>query len=310
VRSISRLFGRRRTALPPRAGPARPPVGRPSDDARASAGRGRGLVSDRAATARRRGALEDYFAREVLAEGEFVCRHATSCRAAAESRGAGAYHEGQLSYLGPDYDLAEDGVPLRVLVAPMDTGHPPPRVSMAERSEQVARSQRSGYRGRNQHMKGTTLALRLAFGRAITDEREHLDIAGRRVPLFDAFAMANLLLCSAVDPEVAKKSIGMSIRTMRDNCLPHLMETMRILEPTLVIVQGVGVGRALGSALVVRRSLTEQVAEAELDGRRFAQVSLRHPSRNWFSPSQAYTVEVASPALTLGRELALSLAAA
>lgn len=103
---IRRLFGVRRAAhRPPLASP-----GRKGQDARLGAVLGldppaTGLSSDLAATSRRRALLEGYFAREVLGDEGFVCRNGAACRAAAEARGAGAYHEGQLSYLGPRYDL-------------------------------------------------------------------------------------------------------------------------------------------------------------------------------------------------------------
>jgi hypothetical protein len=265
------------------------------------------MTSDPAATTRRRQALEQYFAREVLSAEGFVCRNGAACRAAAEARRAGAYHEGQLSYLGPRYDLSEDGVPLRVLVAPMEVGRPPAWVTMSERASQLEASQRSGFKGRNQHMKGTTIALRLAFGREASEPVEHLAVDGRPAPLFDCFAMANLLLCSAVDA-AGGRSLGTRIGAMRANCLPHLLETIRILEPTLLISQGVEVGRELGRVLQVRRRLTTEVAEAAHEGRRFAWVDLRNPSRNWFSPTQRYAIETALPALRAGRRLSLEIA--
>jgi hypothetical protein len=66
----------------------------------------------------------------------------------------------------------------------------------------------------------------------------------------------------------------------------------------------------LGKALVVRRRIDDRVAEVGLGGQPFAWVDLRHPSRNWFTPTHAYAVEVALPALRTGRGLALDLAAA
>lgn len=192
----------------------------------------------------------------------------------------------------------------------MDVGRPPARVNMSERATQLDASQQVGFRGRNQHMKGTTIALRLAFGREAEEPVEDLVVDGRRTPLFDCFAMANLLLCSAVDPVGGSRSLGTKIGTMRANCLPHLMETIRILQPTLLISQGVGVGRELGRALSVQQRLSAQVADVALNGRRFAWVDLRHPSRNWFSPTQPYAVETALPSLRAGRELALEIARA
>ncbi|MEQ8833445.1 MAG: hypothetical protein RIB67_03240 [Miltoncostaeaceae bacterium] len=181
-------------------------------------------------------------------------------------------------------------------------------MSMVDRSSQIAASQRAGYRGRNQHMKGTTLALRAAFGLAVDSASETVAVGGRQTPLFDCFAMANLLLCSAVDASGGSKSLGTKIAAMRSNCSPHLLETIRVLEPTLVISQGVDVGKELSRALTIERQVSDRVSEARLGGLRFAFVDLRHPSRNWFTPNQAYAVDVALPALAAGRALALEIA--
>jgi hypothetical protein len=190
----------------------------------------------------------------------------------------------------------------------MDVGRPPSHVSMDQRSRQLAASQRDGYAGRNQHMKGTTLALRVAFGHPVDADIEALEVGGRSTPLFDCFAMANLLLCSAVDASGGSRSLGTRIAAMRSNCREHLLETIRLIEPTLLITQGVVVGRELERALTVERRVTGTVAQVGFGGRSLAWVDLRHPSRNWFTPSQAYAAETALPALADGRALALDIA--
>jgi hypothetical protein len=57
------------------------------------------------------------------------------------------------------------------------------------------------FRKRNPHMRGVTLELRLAFGHSLDEDEEGewiTAVDGQRFHVLDAYAMANLLLCSAV----------------------------------------------------------------------------------------------------------------
>jgi uracil-DNA glycosylase len=97
-------------------------------------------------------------------------------------------------------------------------------------------------------MKGVTNVLRLLFGIPLgTDhESEFLTIGAERVHLFDAFALVNYLLCSAIGTD--GKQRGMATRTMKKNCAIHFREVMRILEPSVVVVQGKGFWRHVRKA--------------------------------------------------------------
>lgn len=64
--------------------------------------------------------------------------------------------------------------------------------------------------------------------------------------------------------------------------------TIGILQPTLVISQGVGLDETLRASLGVTNPITEHLASCDLDGNRFVWVSLRHPTRNWSSVNQPY----------------------
>ena len=100
-------------------------------------------------------------------------------------------------------------------------------------------TKQQGYEVRNPHMKGTTSVLRLIFGIPLgTDHHsEFLSIEGKRVHIFDAFALVNYLLCSAV-PEGTRN--GKATPTMMSNCRGHFRMVMNILEPSVIIVQGKG----------------------------------------------------------------------
>jgi hypothetical protein len=184
---------------------------------------------------------------------------------------------------------------------------------VAGRTECVHNSSLLSFKERNAHMKGVTLALQLAFGLPIGDI-EHLAFDdGRSGHIFDSFAMANLLLCSAAPKENSQKSL--STATMRQNCANHLAETVKVLEPTLVISQGWGLVDTLWETLGVTRQVDVDIPKCyltycQLDGRRFVWVALYHPTRFWSSPNQTYFKETVVPAINDARRRAVRLAKA
>ena len=196
------------------------------------------LTSDRLANEGRRRVLEEYLTANVLAS-EFICTHYQECR----SSHAKTFYEGQLHHLGRFYDLLCDGVPLRVAVVGQEYGEGPSRFNSQARYKTIMHSglncrfhAEGDYESRNPHMRGTTSALRLLFGVPLgaDHEREFLQIDRERVHLFDVFALINYLLCSAVDGNTR----GLATPTMMKNCQSHFREALRILEPSVIIVQG------------------------------------------------------------------------
>ena len=93
---------------------------------------------------------------------------------------------------------------------------------------------------------------------------------------------------------------------LRGSCSRHMRATIRILQPTLVISQGVGLDETLRASLGVTNPITEHLATCDLGGNRFVWVSLRHPTRNWSSVNQPYLKTVVVPAIAQGREIALA----
>ncbi|MEZ0355441.1 hypothetical protein [Mycobacterium sp. SA01] len=260
---------------------------------------------DRAASEQRKARLESYLSANVWnPEGGFVCKSASACRLSAEKGGA-SFYEAQGHMVGPFYDMRVDGNPHRVVVLPMETGEPKQHRTVEQRTQDVLASGKLTFGQRNQHMRGVTFALRLAFGLPVDADTERIQLAdGTSTHLFDAYAMTNLLLCSAVDHGTAKSR---ATGVMRKSCSRHLRASLEILQPTLVISQGAGLDNTLFSTLGVTKSVAPNVVACEFGGNRFAWVSLRHPSRgNWSSLKCAYLHEVVVPAITKGRMLALS----
>ena len=260
---------------------------------------------DRAASDRRKARLESYLTASVWNPSVgFICKSESICRSSAERRGA-SFYEAQGHMVGPCYDMYANGKPYRVLVLPMETGEPKQHRTVEQRTKDVLDSAMETFGQRNQHMQGVTFALRLAFGLAVDEDIEHIQFEdGSSAHLFEAYAMANLLLCSAVD-EGKKKSRATG--PMRRSCSRHMRETIGILQPTLVISQGKGeLEKTLRAILGVTEWKTPHIAMCDLDGSRFVWVSLRHPSRgNWHSLKCTYLHDEVVPAITVGRALAL-----
>lgn len=243
------------------------------------------VASDTAATTRRIGELDQYMAQHVLSpSGEFVCRMLSSCQRSVlgrnrSSQAGASYTAGQLSHVGHHYDLLVSGRPARTLVIAMETGRAREGVTLKERHAEVMKSASLTFSARNPHMRGVMSALRLAVGRDPGADRagEHLDLDGARAPvhLFDAYAMANMRLCSAV---VTGTSKSLGNPTMSRNCTPHLAATVEILEPTLCIVQGVEVYKALTALMSRHRRLAPQLERARIAGVDTLVAAFTHPS--------------------------------
>jgi hypothetical protein len=208
------------------------------------------LTSDPARTAARQRALDEYMSVNVLAE-EFRCCLYGQCK----DSHSGTFYEGQLHHLGRHYDLLYDDSPLRVIVVGQEYGHPPARVDAQTRYNRIMRSglesrfkAEAGREARNPHMRGTTNVLRLLFDLdlAADYDSEFLPINGERVHIFDAFGLVNYLLCSAVGTDGSKR--GRATRTMRSNCQAHFREVMRILDPSVLVVQGKSFWKSINGA--------------------------------------------------------------
>lgn len=266
------------------------------------------LQTDPARTAQRLAALDAYYSRAVLDDGRFVCRHADACGGSADKPGVGFY-EAQGSSLGPHYDVSEDGVPTRVLIVAMETGRKRSRVTIEQRTAEVRDVVNRPWSQWNPHMRGVGLALRLAFGHDLgADEAGlHLRTPDGPVHVIDAYAMANLLLCSAVQLDTVNSR---STPTMRRNCAPHLAATIDILEPNLVITQGATVSQPFASLVEVLEERGPNLAVCGREGRRFAWVDLHHPTYTWSRLTDPYLLETATPALIRGRRLARAVVSA
>jgi hypothetical protein len=200
------------------------------------------LTCNRRPAEARRQTLEKYLTANVLSlSTEFICTHYDECRSSHPAQ----FYEGQLHHVGRFYDLLFNGLAFRIVVVGQEYGGEPAQIDLDARYKDLMSSAfdyrfkaDAGYKARNPHMRGTTSVLRLLFGIPLgTDhESEFVQINGERVHLFEAFGLVNYLLCSAIGND--GKARGLATRTMLNNCCQHFREALRILEPSVVIVQG------------------------------------------------------------------------
>lgn len=278
------------------------------------------LEADPRATGRRIRKLAKYVDSTLLNDGKFICPSYESC---LQSRRPGdVFREGIMSHVGRRYDLVRNGRPLRVVVVGQESGLAKraeftSRVSLEARYQQtrdIAGLQRhyyaeDGHPGRNPHMRGTTTALRLLLGSGAGADREgeflH-PVNGRAFHVFDGFALVNRLLCSAGP---AGTSQGKPTKTMVTNCGRHFGSTLAILEPTIVVLQGVKVSAWARETLVPDHTRNEYLYESTLNDRTVLVCCFSHPSahgsQRWGDrPDSPYVVDVVAP--TLQAALALN----
>lgn len=159
----------------------------------------------------------------------------------------------------------------------METGGADGEVTLEKRRGQVQDSAAKRYSGRNQHMRGTVSALRVVTGREPGPDRagEWIEVDGRQVHLFDAYAMANARLCSAT---VKGSTKSRATPTMTENCLGHLLETVRVLEPRLCVVQGVPIATELRRVSTEVERFSPHLARVRFGGEETLLATFTHPS--------------------------------
>jgi uracil-DNA glycosylase len=266
------------------------------------------VTADVQATKARAVQLRSYMTRNVLRGGEFICSSQTQCRSSLHP--GCSFTEAQLSHLGKHFDIHRDGTPMRVVVVGQEVGATgSPRRALAARYRDIhdasGMSRRfdsdEGHKRRNPHMRGTTLALRVIFGKGPGRDREgeFLDLGDGAAHLFDCFSLVNRLICSA---HTTGTSGGRPTSTMLDNCERHFAATLSILEPTLIVIQGVKVWQRSKGALPIVSQVTNHLVETRIGDAAALVCTFTHPSargvHRWDSPESPYFRSVVHPTLT------------
>jgi uracil-DNA glycosylase len=230
-----------------------------------------------------------------------------------------------MSHVGRRFDLLVDGRPQRVVVVGQESGWPKGagleqlrrRVTLESRYHHVhdvsgmARRFRAepGFQARSPHMRGTTSALRVIFGLGLGADHsgEFLHPAnGAPFHVFDGFALVNRLLCSA---SATDSNTGRPTSRMWQNCAVHFAATLEILEPTIVVVQGVRVGKWVQRTLAPSSRYGDHLYTSATGSGRVAVCLFSHPSARgasrWGDRLDAnYLHDVVVPTLLRARDLA------
>lgn len=100
--------------------------------------------------------------------------------------------------------------------------------------------------------------------------------------MFDAYAMANVRLCTSVK---AGTTESRPTSVMTSNCVRHLRETVRILQPTVCVVQGKAIPKALAPIMTGRRQVAPHLAEVTIGGVQTMMAEFSNPTAhadlNW-----------------------------
>lgn len=242
--------------------------------------------------------LEEYCSKHVLnPKSGFCCEHGEACRDSAESR-SNAFAAGQLSYVGDRYAVEAEGIPMRILVVPMQVG----------RDEVVDMDKRRGQilgrieNPRNPHMRGVVQVLQVLFGLEPGGVVEKIH---NNSHVLEAYAMANSVLCSNL-PTGGKSRRGEPTRTMWKNCREHLRQTIVLLKPTIIVTQGNAPRDALGTVVDRCEPIGDRVDRVTVGGVQATWCKLWHPAAPRYWGDAGHFREIAVPALRHVRHLALS----
>ena len=265
---------------------------------------------DREVTAWRTSQLDAYLSKFVDDGTRLTCLSASECIRTATAKPGVDFHSGQLSYVGPRYDLNVDGSELRVAVLGMEVGRPPEHITMVERARQQRAVMEQTPGSRSPHMTGTTSALRVMFGGRPGADRKGETLTdaetGETFHVMDAYSLLNLRLCSAVakGSTTSRPSPEMTV-----NCGRHLRKSLEILEPSILILQSSKAMPALKPILTSSTRISDHLFEARIRDREFLVASFWHPYQhgihgksNWGRlPSTPYLDDVVVPTLVEAR---------
>lgn len=212
------------------------------------------IVHDREDSLRRYNRLNEYLISALYEEERFTCAHHRSC--AASCKGGKVLQTGEAPGVGPCYSLIVDGKPLRIVVVGISVGWESGTVSgkilhsLEQRTNGV---HNETFLPSNPHMKGTILALQTLFGQEAyvnKDGHHSKELFGVRIKsglvnLSMCYAMVNRVACS-VGPVPSRRDATKAV--LHQNCEQHFRNYLNILEPTVVIVQGIHIQLPAGLA--------------------------------------------------------------
>ena len=173
-------------------------------------------------------ALKNYYKVHGLSADDFHCKYFSEC-SSSQKPGTKKQYAGGTAGLMPFYDVEYNKKEARVLIIGEETGY------MANTNygtfDNLDIHRRTilnctNWRGKTNHIKGTLVTLQRLF----EVETEYI---------YASFALSNLLRCAfQIEESINSVSKVKDTPVMRRNCLNYLIDEIKILEPTLIIIQG------------------------------------------------------------------------
>ncbi|MDD9854663.1 MAG: hypothetical protein OXU88_00635 [Gammaproteobacteria bacterium] len=244
-------------------------------------------------------ALNKYMKCKVLhPQKGFRCKHEKSCKESC--RPEQDFYPGQLHHVGKYYDLKRNGKPFRIVISGAEYGVAVKSVSVENRTDEI----NCLIPDKNQHMMGTLFLLQILLGESVKENDNSLSYAkinGEEIPFFQAFSLANFLLCSAVKNGKMQDAYT---PTMQENCEEHYRNMLQILQPQIVVLQGVRSRYFWESNY--RKSMTfdpPKIEKIQIEGceNDTLILPLYHPSwwqgKPWYSEECAAVKEYVEPAV-------------
>jgi len=172
--------------------------------------------------------LSEYYAEKGLNACDFSCNRYFECEKSQNEKTSKQF-SGGTSAVMPLYDVAYNGVPIRILIIGKETGYM--KNSEYGTSKNFEANNLNvlnciNWKNKNNHIKGTLYILQYIYN--IKTEY-----------VYASYVLSNLLRCSfqALD-KFGNVSGTKDTQKMRENCAVHLINEIKILEPTLIITQG------------------------------------------------------------------------
>jgi hypothetical protein len=158
----------------------------------------------------------------------FSCPFFTAC-AASQKPGTVKQYSGGTAGLMPFYDAEYKGNPIRVLIVGKESGYMcNSEYGTSENFDTTTRNLLKciNWRQKNNHIRGTLITLQRIF----SVDSEYI---------YASYALSDALRCAfQAQDRAGNLSAVLDTSVMRSNCLGYLIDEIKILEPTLVIVQG------------------------------------------------------------------------
>jgi len=199
---------------------------------------------DKEKTDRRISLLNEYYAEQGLNACDFRCSRYFECEK-SQNKNTLKQFSGGTSAVMPLFDVMYNDMPIRVLVIGKETGYMKNSeygTSKNFETNNLNALNCINWEKKNNHIKGTLYILQYIYN--IKTEY-----------VYSSYALTNMLRCSfqSLD-KFCNVSGTKDTQKMRENCVIHLINEIKILEPTIIITQGEWAIRGRGFIDILRNA--------------------------------------------------------